>query len=404
MMIPDADNDYVLELQIPAADELWLPDGGGVDRISALNSHAAPVEINLAYEVRCTISPYTAMAMYLGEDGGWHKMVILGVVENAMGATGSDRITGNELDNVLWGEADLFGLGAADTIMGGAGGDTLMGGGGSDLLSGGEGNDLMAGQEGEDSLLGGTGADTLEGGAGADMIDAGGDAGDTVSYAGSTDGIKLRLLAGGMATGLGGDAEGDQVSGARSVIGSQYRDAIEDEEKASLADGANAYAFFGGGGRDRLTLGGGDDTGSGDEGNDKIAGGEGADHLFGGEGDDSLSGGAGADSLSGGAGADEFDVLRPGDSAPGLEDWILDFSVAEGDRIDLSRLDAEEGVAGNQAFHLVPGGLTGQAGELAMLAQDAELVLMADTDGDGVADLVIRLLGLSSLTADSFLL
>ncbi|QFU17788.1 calcium-binding protein [Microvirga thermotolerans] len=73
----------------------------------------------------------------------------------------------------------------------------------------------------------------------------------------------------------------------------------------------------------------------GTAGNDLIRGGSGADELNGGAGNDTLGGGGGQDDLTGGAGADAFlfDQLPSKSSA----DTILDFSIAEGDRIVLSR-------------------------------------------------------------------
>ena len=70
-----------------------------------------------------------------------------------------------------------------------------------------------------------------------------------------------------------------------------------------------------------------------------LSGGAGADNLVGGAGDDILIGGAGSDVLAGGLGADTF-VWRLADvgdgSAPAPHDVVTDFSVAQGDVLDLS--------------------------------------------------------------------
>ena len=77
-------------------------------------------------------------------------------IENVQGSRDfGDRITGNELANLLDGQ------GGNDTLSGGAGNDTLSGGMGRDILNGGAGNDLLIGGAGNDSLNGGAGRDAL---------------------------------------------------------------------------------------------------------------------------------------------------------------------------------------------------------------------------------------------------
>ncbi len=69
-------------------------------------------------------------------------------------------------------------------------------------------------------------------------------------------------------------------------------------------------------------------------GNDVIFGGAGNDLIFGQEGDDVITGGLGSDVLYGGSGADTFVFEMFFDRV----DFIKDFSLAEGDKIDLSDL------------------------------------------------------------------
>jgi Ca2+-binding RTX toxin-like protein len=69
-------------------------------------------------------------------------------------------------------------------------------------------------------------------------------------------------------------------------------------------------------------------------GNDTLNGGKGNDILFGQGGNDILIGGEGDDILYGGAGADVF-VWQNSDLG---KDKIMDFNIAQGDRIDLSGL------------------------------------------------------------------
>ncbi|WP_368449909.1 VCBS domain-containing protein [Cobetia amphilecti] len=99
-------------------------------------------------------------------------------------------------------------------------------------------------------------------------------------------------------------------------------------------------------GDDTLSGGVGSDRLEGGSGSDTLRGGTGNDILSGGEGDDLLVGGTGNDILTGGDGADTFQWLGGDDinSEGGMAtDTITDFSVADGDVIDLSDLlEADE--------------------------------------------------------------
>jgi serralysin len=66
------------------------------------------------------------------------------VIENAIGGSGIDTITGNAAANRLEGRAGddkLYGLEGADILVGGQGGDTLDGGAHADIMIGGQGDD-----------------------------------------------------------------------------------------------------------------------------------------------------------------------------------------------------------------------------------------------------------------------
>ncbi|UTT86005.1 VWA domain-containing protein [Vibrio pelagius] len=73
-------------------------------------------------------------------------------------------------------------------------------------------------------------------------------------------------------------------------------------------------------------------------GDDTVAGGLGNDILYGQGGDDTLIGGLGDDILTGGEGEDIFKWV---DMDDGSSDTITDFSVADGDKLDLSELLAD---------------------------------------------------------------
>ena len=233
-------------------------------------------------------------------------------VENVIGSPRGDTIDGNDDANKIWGG------GGADTLRSHGGDDTIDGGADNDALWGGAGFDTLTGGEGDDTLIGGAGADLLSGGPGIDDID--GDApgtqtqanvqsfenlgggrvnvdddadetatsygGDTVTYAGSDQGVELTLgqlnpatWASTSSTGDGGHAWGDTVVNVENIIGSDHDDTL----------GGNNWRNV----------------------------------LTGGKGDDTLTG----DDTSGGAQSDIF-VFAPGDSTGPAGDVITDFNVS----------------------------------------------------------------------------
>ena len=110
-----------------------------------------------------------------------HEGDARGLIENAVGGAGDDRLSGNGGGNILdgGGGADvIFGDGGADFLLGGAGGDVLRGGGGRDVLTGHGGADELNGGAGRDRLTGGAGRDELTGGRGRDKLVGGGGADD----------------------------------------------------------------------------------------------------------------------------------------------------------------------------------------------------------------------------------
>ena len=129
------------------------------------------------------------------------------------------------------------------------------------------------------------------------------------------------------------------------------------------------------------------------------------DTLFGGAGDDLLMGGSGRDFHWGGTGADLF-RFADGDFAGAtiaLADVISDFSEAEGDRIDLSAIDAVVGI-GDDAFKFIgTGTFSGGGGELRIEVGDDYLMLFGETTGDTIADFAIRLDGLTTLSVGAII-
>jgi serralysin len=154
----------------------------------------------------------------------------------------------------------------------------------------------------------------------------------------------------------------------------------------------------GGSDLDQLDGGGGDDELVGGAGNDKILGSDGADTLIGGAGLDTMTGGLDADVFV-------FAVLGHTGNLTSTADVIVDFTRGE-DLIRISAIDANAlNAASNDAFTFIgPTGFTGVAGQMKVFYDATNTYVAMDTDGNSVADAIIRLNGLYSLTASDFVL
>ena len=98
----------------------------------------------------------------------------------------------------------------------------------------------------------------------------------------------------------------------------------------TLAGGPGDDHLVGGDEPDAIIGQRGDDTLEGRGGPDVLRGGRGNDSISGGPGDDWISGDRGVDTLSGGPGADTFHLSDTSDL-----DLVVDFSAAEGDRVEI---------------------------------------------------------------------
>ena len=159
---------------------------------------------------------------------------------------------------------------------------------------------------------------------------------------------------------------------------------------------------------DYFTMGAGNDIAYGDGGNDTLTGGAGNDDLRGGlgndllkgdAGNDTLTGGFGSDGLEGGAGADRFVFKGVSESSKG--DRIADFSHVQGDKIDLSAIDANGAAKGEGAFKYIGAhDFGGTKGEL----QYSHGYLRADVNGDRVTDIEIWIKNGAALSKGDFIL
>ena len=168
------------------------------------------------------------------------------VIENAIGGSGDDRLTGNKVANVL------------------------------------------TGSDGNDSLTGGAGADSMDGGEGDDIYTA--DGADTITEA--ADGGFDTMLAKVTVT-LAANVEDLVLTGDGNVNGTGN----DDDNTITGNKMKNSLAGMGG-----------DDTLNGGEGNDLLDGNDGADSLMGGAGKDTLVWDALDALLDGGGGADTLRI------------------------------------------------------------------------------------------------
>jgi Ca2+-binding RTX toxin-like protein len=173
----------------------------------------------------------------------------------------------------------------------------------------------------------------------------------------------------------------------------------------TINGGAGADTIFGVAGADTLRGGLSGDTLDGGADNDKLYGEAGDDFLLGGDGNDYLYGGAGADTQTGGAGKDFFVLQALSDSGvgAGVRDVITDFDAT--DQIDLRPIDANTGVAADQAFSFIgTGAFTSVAGQLRYEFDGVDTHVFGDVNGDGAADFEVLINGAHTLTAARFLL
>jgi Ca2+-binding RTX toxin-like protein len=113
--------------------------------------------------------------------------------------------------------------------------------------------------------------------------------------------------------------------------------------------------------------------------------------------------------MIGGAGRDIFDFNSIAETRTGAtRDVIVDFTHGNnvtGDDIDLRGIDAQAGVAGNQAFHFIGAQSFHHAkGELRYVKVGTSVIVQGDLNGDAKADFEILVQHHTSLAAGDFLL
>ena len=315
-----------------AGNDTFIEVPGSADIIDASKPHGtATIDYSQAY-AGVTFSLATTGAPQVvnpsAPPAGQHTVEILGTIQNLLGTSYGDSLTGNSSSNLLdggGGDDVLYGGTPLDTLTGaiGSGNDSLIGGSGNDTVIGGSGNDVIYGgtqldtlpgavSTGNDSLIGGAGNDTIFGGAGNDVI-YGGSGNDLISGGGGTD------VAEG---GCGADTlletrDANMILGPTTLTIGVTTERFYDIEKAILNGGASdnlidASTFPG-----PVSLYGsaGNDTLIGGAFSDFLAWGAGNDSLVGNGGDDIFNTGSGNDAAVGGTGNDTYILTSGGNIA-----------------------------------------------------------------------------------------
>ncbi|MET1111167.1 MAG: M10 family metallopeptidase C-terminal domain-containing protein [Allosphingosinicella sp.] len=247
----------------------------------------------------------------------------------------------NALDGMLHQNISIAYGTIIENATGGGGADIIIGNGVDNILLGNAGNDNIEGRLGNDTINGGLGADSMAGNAGNDTFFV--------------------------------DNAGDLVI----ELAGEGTDLVLSSISYTLTDNV-----------DNLTLTDSAANGTGNGLDNVITGNSVANTLSGGAGNDRLIGGDGVDSLIGGAGNDifvaEINATKVASKNGMISlDRILDF--AAGDVIDLSGIDANTGLAGDQAFTFVGHANPNGAGEVGIRTfgnmNAAENALGMDLDG-----------------------
>lgn len=293
-----------------------------------------------------------------------------------------------------------------------------------------DGNDTLNGSVGDDILKGSSGNDLLQGSLGVDTADYGAlDRAITLERAGRVNkgslgndqilDIERIIGASGQrnaidgSTGTSGETSFSINLGTKRLTVNDvptrgdltftvenFVDVIGTTKGDNIAGNSQDNRFSGGDGSDGLAGGDGNDTINGDNGNDFITGGNGNDILVGG-----LDG----DLLAGGAGEDTFRYNSIDDSTSTSRDTI-DFQQGS-DKIDLSAIDADGNVFGNQAltfigtrsFTAAPFNSTN--GQVRYDAANNLIQAELQGDNDLIADLEIKSsVDFASLSASDFVL
>jgi Ca2+-binding RTX toxin-like protein len=385
------------------ADQLL--GGGGIDTASYATSAAVAVNLGVLNAVQTPSGIVLVQQLAGAGAGGEAQGDTLFNIENLIGSNFADTLTGNL---------------AANRLDGGAGNDTLIG------------------ENGDDVLIGGSGTNTLDGGLGTDTASwETATVGVTATFAGTTNGTAV------------GAGLSDTFIGIENLTGSNFADQLSGSSIANVINGGGGDDVIdGGSGNDTLAGGSGNDRfivdSSGDivteligEGTDTVqtsvtfvlatgseieilettnandainmdlVGNEFANTITGNNGQNTLVGGLGRDTLTGNGGGDVFvwqSTAETGVTAATADVVGGDFDPLVGDLLAFNVIDANEAIAGDQAFTFIGAGAFTAAGQINTFDDGTDTFIALNTDADAAAEALVRVLGLHVVDATWFAL
>ncbi|UFP99286.1 M10 family metallopeptidase [Pseudomonas fitomaticsae] len=343
------------------------------------------------------------------------------VIENGTSASEIDQVyayidytLGNNVENLtLVGTDNINATGNAlsNTLIGNSGNNTLNGGAGADVMIGGAGNDTYivdnAGDVVSETSTVANEIDTVM----ASINYVLGNNLENLTLTGSANIFGLGNALNNVLTGNDGDNQLSGAAGLDTMIGGKGNDTYGLDQAGELAliqELANE-------GNDTLllTYSATPQTNTVDlgisnlvnvenvtllgSGNFTLTGNSLNNTLIGNADSNILNGGAGTDILTGGAGADTFVFGAVNEMGTGfLRDVITDFSSLQGDKIDLTKFDANLLANGFNGFTFIGANDFTGAGQLRFI----DHVLSGNVSGNGGADFEIQLLGVNNFSAN----
>jgi len=397
-------------------------DGGeGIDTVSYQGSAAGV---------------FVSLATGIGE-GGDAEGDHLDNIEILIGSAYADTLSGDDGDNGLsglGGENTLYGFGGEDGLWGGEDDDTMYGGDEADVLKGFGGADILDGGDEADMMWGGTGNDRYYVDDAADVVTEYADEGIDGVYVWIDhytlgDHVEALVLAGpGGLTGTGNDLN-------NTMQGNDYGNVLNGGAGVDWLSGLGSDDILDGGtGADTMVGGEGWDIFIVDDAGDvvteyageglldmvqtgvsyslaagsevevlyadpataaaiNLTGNEFDNFLTGNDGINVIVGGLGIDTLRGNGGGDAFVWSSVGEVGLASPDVVADYSIAQGDVLHFTNIDADDTLNGNQDFTFIGTAAFTAPGQINWFTNGTDTFIQLNTDADLAAEGTIQLMG-----------